>query len=298
MKKPIAGLIPLLLFFILFNSTNVSSQEQDNGWMIGVFAGAVNYQGDLKPTSFTFNHSNPAFSLTIRKPLGTWLSLKAGAVIAKVEGADRYNRDYLQKRNLSFYTDIREITAGLEINLLDITTKKFSPYLYGGVSIFHFNPWTNDAGGNKIYLQPLGTEGQGLAEYPKRKMYKLTQPALAFGIGARFAVSDNLNLGIEFNQRKSFTDYIDDVSTSYVNYDVLLNARGSKAVELAYRGDEIPGGTPYPHDGEQRGTPSEMDWYYYYGLTMEMKLSSFGNIFRFRNLNNHAMSSTRCPRVR
>src|SRR5688572_28490440 len=110
MKKSITGFIPLLLLFVLVQPAQSNSQEQDNGWMIGIFAGAVNYQGDLKPTSFTFHHSNPAFSVTIRKPLGTWLSFKAAAVMAKIEGADKYNRDYLQKRNLSFYTDIKEVT--------------------------------------------------------------------------------------------------------------------------------------------------------------------------------------------
>jgi uncharacterized protein DUF6089 len=296
MKKPIAGILSLLVPIVLFISTQVKSQEQDRSWMFGVFAGAVNYQGDLKPTSFTFNHSNPAFSFSVRKPLGKWLSFKAGMAMAKIEGADEYNRDYLKTRNLSFYSDIKEITAGLEINMLDITTKKFSPYLYGGISVFRFNPWTYDENGVKVYLQPLGTEGQGLAEYPKRKVYKLTQPALAFGIGARYAVGDNLNLGIEFSQRKSFTDYIDDVSTSYADYDVLLNARGMKAVEIAFRGDELQGGGSYPHDGEQRGTPSEMDWYYYFGITIEVKLSSLGSIFKFRNENSSVLSSTKCPR--
>ena len=296
MKKPIAGILSLLLPIVLFISAQVKSQDQDRSWMIGVFAGAVNYQGDLKPTSFTFNHSNPAFSFSVRKPFGKWLSFKAGMAMAKIEGADKYNRDYLKTRNLSFYSDIKEVTAGFEINMLDITTKKFSPYLYGGISVFRFNPWTYDESGIKVYLQPLATEGQGLAEYPKRKVYKLTQPALAFGIGARYAVGDNLNFGIEFSQRKSFTDYIDDVSTNYADYDILLNAKGMKTVEIAFRGDELQGGMSYPHDGEQRGTPSEMDWYYYFGVTIEVKLSSLGSIFKFRNDNSSALSSTKCPR--
>jgi hypothetical protein len=179
------------------------------------------------------------------------------------------------------------------LNLLDLTTKNFSPYLYGAISIFRFNPWTKDENGSKVFLKPLGTEGQGLSQYPDRKPYDLVQPALAFGGGLKFALDENLNVGIEFSQRKTFTDYLDDVSTSYADYDLLYNARGTQAVSLAYRGDEVPGGSPYPHAGEQRGTPSEMDWFYFIGITVEMKLSKLPTLFNSRNSPVY----TRCPRV-
>jgi opacity protein-like surface antigen len=291
MKRP-ATCVLVCLFALLTLKTN--SQETDRSWLIGVFGGLVNYQGDLKPTSFTFQHSNPAFAVTIRKPLGRWLSFKSGVAIGKVEGADRDNRDYLRARNLSFYSNIKEFNAGLELNVLDITTKSFSPYLYGGISVFHFNPWTYDQSGQKVYLQPLGTEGQGLQQYSDRKPYKLWQPALAFGAGARFAINENVNIGIEFSQRKSFTDYLDDVSTQYADHDILLSARGAKTAELAFRGDEIPGGSAYPHTGEQRGTPSEMDWYYFFGVTLEIKLSSLGKVFRHSNSSHNYI---RCPKL-
>ena len=113
-------------------------------------------------------------------------------------------------------------------------------------------------------------------------------------MGAKYAVNDNLNIGIEFSQRKSFTDYIDDVSSSYVDVDVLRQAKGDKAVELAFRENEIPGGRlQYPAHGDQRGTPSEMDWYYFFGLTIELKLNSFGNLFSGAN---KPVASQRCPR--
>lgn len=256
----------------------------------------MNYQGDLNPNSFTFNHSGVATGIIIRKPLNRWFTLRAGATIGKIQAADRWNRDYLKLRNLSFTTSVSEINAGLELSVLDFSTKRFSPFLYGGFAVFHFNPWTNDKNGQKTFLNPLSTEGQGLAAYPEQKIYTLTQSALSFGTGLRFAISDDFIIGIEFSQRKTFTDYLDDVSSHYVDVNILRQAKGDKAVELSYRGDEIPNGRlQYPNNGDQRGTPSEMDWYYFIGFTAEIKINAIGNLFSFGG-NGKTIASQRCPR--
>jgi hypothetical protein len=272
------------------------SQEQDKSATISLFTGAMNYQGDLNPNSFTFKNSNFAAGVTIRKPLNRWFTLRAGANIGKIEAADRNNRDYLQQRNLSFSTSIKEAYLGLEVSVLDMSTSRFTPYIYGGIAVFHFNPWAYDNRGEKTYLKPLSTEGQGLSQYPQSRPYNLTQLALPFGVGAKFAVSDNFSVGIEFNQRKSFTDYIDDVSSSYVDVNVLRQAKGDKAVQLAFRENEIPQGRlQYPAHGEQRGTPSEMDWFYFLGLTSEIKLNAIGNLLG-NSGNKKRVANQRCPR--
>jgi opacity protein-like surface antigen len=273
--------------------TRLSAQETDKSFSLSLFTGVINYQGDLQPGSFTFNHSNFAAGLSIRKPLNRWITARAGINYGTITAADSWNRDYLKPRNLSFTTTIQEAYAGLELTVMDISTKKFTPYIYGGIAVFHFNPWTRDQAGAKTYLQPLSTEGQGLPQYPEQKNYQLTQLAIPFGGGVRYAVSDAFSIGIEFSQRKSFTDYIDDVSTHYVDRDVLLQAKGAKAVELAYRGGQSPAGSPlYPAHGEQRGTPSEMDWYYFVGLTSEIKLNALSGLFR----SGKSVASQRCPR--
>lgn len=273
--------------------TRLSAQETDKSFSLSLFTGVINYQGDLQPGSFTFSHSNFAAGLSIRKPLNRWITARAGINYGTITAADSWNRDYLKPRNLSFTTTIKEAYAGLELTVMDISTKKFTPYIYGGIAVFHFNPWTRDNAGAKTYLQPLSTEGQGLPQYPEQKSYQLTQLAIPFGGGVRYAVSDAFSIGIEFSQRKSFTDYIDDVSTHYVDRDVLLQAKGAKAVELAYRGGQSPAGSPlYPAHGEQRGTPSEMDWYYFVGLTSEIKLNALSGLFR----NGKSVASQRCPR--
>jgi Domain of unknown function (DUF6089) len=284
----------ILLFAIVCCISKTSfSQELDKSTTISLFAGLINYQGDLKPNSVTLSHSNFAQGLIIRKPINRWFTVRAGVTMGKIEASDSWNRDYLQSRNLSFTTDIKEAYAALEVSALDISTKRFTPYLYGGIAVFHFNPWTKDNSGVKTYLKPLSTEGQGLKEYPEQKPYNLTQLALPFGAGLRFAITDEVSIGIEFSQRKSFTDYIDDVSTHYVDKNTLFNAKGAKAVELAYRGGQSPVGQPlYPPHGEQRGTPSEMDWYYFFGLNLEVKMNALGGLFH----HGGSVASQRCPR--
>lgn len=281
------------LFVCLCVAGSAQSQELDKSLSVSLFGGVMNYQGDVKPDNFTMTHSNFAAGITLRKPVNRWFSLRAGFNMGKITAADSWNTEDLKPRNLSFATQIKEGYIGLEINLLDMSVNRFNPYVYAGLAVFHFNPWTTDKDGQKVYLAPLSTEGQGLSAYPESQPYKLTQICIPFGGGARFMVVDGINLGFEFNQRKSFTDYIDDVSGHYVDGDVLLREKGPKAVELAYRADEIPGGRPiFPSHGEKRGTPTEMDWYYFIGLTLEANLNKIGGAIKF----DKSSYSRKCPR--
>src|SRR5687767_3712421 len=296
MKRSAKNLLAILL--CLF-STHLSlwSQNENKGTWLGLFVGKMNYQGDLNPSSFKFTHSKTTIGLNIRQSINRWLSLKGGFAIGSLEAADRYNRDYLKPRNLSFYTSVKEASFSIETSLLDLSSTRFTPYVYGTVVVYHFNPWAYDNSGEKIFLQPLSTEGQGLSQFPGQKSYKLTQFAVGFGGGARFAINNNMNIGVEVSQRKTFTDYLDDVSSMYVDQNVLMQTKGAKAVEMAFRGDELPGGQVYPGHGEQRGTPSEMDWYYFFGINFEIKFSAFTRIFKSWNAeNSSALHNTRCPR--
>ena len=158
-------------FLCLFFCRTASAQEQDRSSSLALFIGTINYQGDLNPNSFTFRHSNFSAGIIFRKPLNRWFTFRAGAQAGTIEAADRWNRDYLKPRNLSFFTGIKEAHAGLELTLLDMATKRFTPYLYAGIAVFHFNPWTYDNSGKKTFVQPLSTEGQGLSQYPGQKPY-------------------------------------------------------------------------------------------------------------------------------
>ncbi len=123
--------------------------------------------------------------------------------------------------------------------------------------------------GNKVYLQPLSTEGQGFL--PGKKNYKLTQFSIPFGLGAEYSMNEDMRVGLEFGYRKLFTDYIDDVSSTYADQAALLAARGQTAVDLAWRGDEKTG-APYPAAGTTRGNDKLNDGYFYIGFTYSIRL--------------------------
>lgn len=290
----------LALFFCIAPFLKLYAQEENSrGTRIGITGGVMGYQGDLQPNSFSLRQVSPFVGAYVRQPLLQRLSLKAGFNKGTLHAEDKNNREYLKLRNLSFYTRITEGFLALDYELLPLARYRFTPFAYGGLVYFHYNPYAFDASGEKAYLQPLGTEGQGLARYPDRKPYKLSQTAVAFGGGFRFGISSAVQLSLELGQRKTFTDYLDDVSKSYADEDALFAVRGAKAVALAFRGDELPGGGAYPKEGEQRGTPSEMDWYYTTALSLEIRLGALRKQSNGRKALRHRdVFNMRCPRMR
>jgi len=263
----------LLLFFIAaFSCTASFSQIQ-----LGVFTGLSNYQGDLidKP----YQAGKFALGFTAGYQFSERIALRTGLTFAKVGGADSLSAQAnLRQRNLSFQSSIVEFSVRGEYNVFNISNMRWTPYAFGGLAVYHFNPYTFDANDQQVFLKPLSTEGQGLSQYPERKPYSLTQVALPLGGGIKYAISDNLHLGLEVGFRKLFTDYLDDVSTTYADPLDLFNAKGAKAVEVSYRSDEVPGGNPlYPAKGEQRGGAEQKDWYYFTGLHLSFNLGELGN---------------------
>lgn len=241
---------------------------------VNLFGGFSNYLGDLQEKSVTLEQSNRAFGAGLSYDATRHFSLRAGFVYGKIGAEDKLNTlAVLRRRNLSFQSVVKEGNMLAEYNFFNISERKFTPYVFGGLAVFHFNPFTYDTLGNKIYLQPLGTEGQGLAQYPGRKMYKLTQLAIPFGAGVKLRLSDNVVVSYELGLRKLFTDYLDDVSSTYADQTVLAAARGTTVVQMAYRGGELKNaGSAYPAEGVIRGNPALKDWYYMHGFTISIGL--------------------------
>ncbi|MFL5789461.1 MAG: DUF6089 family protein, partial [Flavisolibacter sp.] len=191
-------------------------------------------------------------------------------------------KDYLRKRNLSFQSSITELSVVGEFYTFDLSNKRWSPYVFAGLAVFHFNPYAYDKMNNKVFLKPLSTEGEGLQGYPDSKPYSLTQLAIPFGAGVKYAINDNILIGAEVGLRKTFTDYLDDVSSKYADALDLFNAKGQEAVLLSYRGYEVQGGSPaYPEKGAQRGNPNSKDYYYFTGITISFRLNGKGEGFSF-----------------
>lgn len=239
-------------------------------WSLEVFTGVTGYNGDLTKSSLVLRSVRPAFGINLRYQVQPQFALRGGLMYASVSGDDKYTGDsLLMQRNLSFQTSIIEANFVVEYAVLDPEIFPSYPYLFAGVGAFRFNPFARDENNEKVYLHPLKTEGEGLPEYPERKTYSLAQLCIPFGIGARFRISDQFSLGAEIGFRKLFTDYLDDVSNTYVDAATLSAAAGPRAVQIAYRGDEVGAQyDPFPAHGTIRGNPKKDDWYYFGGIKL------------------------------
>jgi opacity protein-like surface antigen len=261
----------MLLLGLLFPSLLHAQQIS-----LDLFGGFANYQGDLQPKKFSTDQARGAFGLGLRYGLTDHFDVRANFTYARVGAADKFNKgnSALMQRNLSFETKITEGSLLLDYNILSLNYHSFTPYVFGGVAIYHFNPYAYDTLNNRVYLHPLSTEGEGLSQYPGRKPYHLTQFAIPFGGGIRWRVTDNVVLSYEIGLRKLFTDHLDDVSTTYVDEAALIAAKGTRAAQMAFRGDELKTGAVYPADGTKRGGSEFKDWYYFSGITVSIGIGS------------------------
>ena len=220
--------------------------------------------------------------------------MRANVSYGKVSASDAQSEDEGRKRrNLSFQSNIFEFGLTGELNIFGYEPeglqRRFSPYIFGGIAVFHFNPKTTYEG-QLVELQPLGTEGQGMDGFGEK--YKLTQFAIPMGAGVKIAVTERLNIGLEAGVRKTFTDYLDDLSTDYVSYTQLLHNNGRLAAALGNRTGEYLGTEPVDvPTGTQRGNPNVDDWYFIGGVTVSYNI--FGNN---GGLGRRGKDSFGCPK--
>jgi Domain of unknown function (DUF6089) len=278
---------------IIILCLTISSAGFSQNLGIEVFAGTSNYQGDLLESRYTFKGSKLALGAGLSYAFTNHITARAMFMYGNLSADDKNNKDpFLINRNLNFRSSVFEFGVQGLYHILNTDYNRVNPYLMAGISLFHYNPYTYDTLGSKYYLKPLSTEGQGLSQYPDSKEYSLTQIAIPFGAGIKFSVNESISIAWEIGLRKTFTDHLDDLSTTYVDEAVLLAERGPKAVELAYRGGEIKTGNPvFPASGTVRGGPDFKDWYYFSGIHATFKINdpSFGAQKRLKG------SKTSCP---
>jgi hypothetical protein len=200
------------------------------------------------------------------------------------------------ERNLSFKSSVLEAYVAAEIyptaflEKFDGLMGKLRPYGLIGVGILKYNPKA-ELNGKWIPLNPLRLEGQGMSEYPDRKEYKLMQKEIPMGVGVKYYLKDNMYIGMEVLHRQLFTDYMDDVSTGYIDpnlFDAYLPAAdAANAKALYYRGTYI-GATTRPGDIQsyQRGDPTENDAFF-------STIIRFG--WRLNGGNSQIRKQLRCP---
>ena len=263
----------ILIAFLTFSFIGKAQQFNPNT-EVGVLLGASYYLGDLNTTHF--KNALACGGLVIRRNIDRRFSYKAELLYLNIAADDKNNStDAIAiDRGLHFKSPIYELSGQIEFNFLPYESGNplytWTPFIYTGISIFHHNPQAENINGEWVNLQELGTEGQESTMHPERKGYSLIQFAIPMGGGVKIAVNKSFNIILEYGARKTFTDYLDDVSTTYVK-DSPPEWPLSGAGDVWDLSD--PNNRPYPFEKE-RGDPDKKDWYSFAGITLSFKLNN------------------------
>ncbi|MEI6681934.1 MAG: DUF6089 family protein [Bacteroidota bacterium] len=265
-----SGRSVFLVFVFLSISHAVKSQDLE----VGLTGGGSYYLGDLNPAKH-FQNTQFAYGFMARYCLDTRWAVKLSTTIGKVKG-EAATSGFLPDRGLSFSSKITDISGIVEFNFMPYFTgsrmNRISPYIYTGISVFFFNPVSNG-----IFLQSLGTEGQNIG-YLGRKPYSTTAMSIPFGLGLKISLAKRLSAQVYWEIHKTFTDYLDDVSTTY-----FLNGAAIKPGDpAAVMSDPTLNHTP----GMQRGNPNNNDWYAFVGLSFTYKFNLLSSK-KCRDLHHH-----------
>lgn len=264
-------LILYLLYFLL-STTTVQAQFVEVGFNLA----GTTYQGDISPLKyrFSFQGAKFAYGVNLGYHVSNHFSFRISYNHGSIAAADKYAVDtWRRDRNLNFRTDINEWSLTADYFFLEVNSffRKYElkPFLRFGVALFSFNP-QGEYKGNWYDLQPLGTEGQGLPGSSVAP-YNLTQVSIPFGFGLCYDINEYIRVGVDLSPRITFTDYLDDVSTYYPDFEKLGSVRGQRAVDLAYKGNLLPGGKPADQlSGIGRGNPGDNDWYIFSSFTVSI----------------------------
>jgi hypothetical protein len=277
-----------------------SSRTKHEGSVeFGPYLGAINYSGDLTNGFMpALNETGLAAGLAIKFNINTMWTFKTTALYGQISGNDaNYSSDaFRNRRNLSFRSNMIEVSGQFEYNFRGYiqSSNMFSstPYVFLGVSVFRHSPQAffeydpaihgpelEKFDGEWINLQPLATEGQEATKLNERKRYNLAQFSIPFGFGYKAAINEQWAIAGEFGFRKTFTDYLDDVSEDYVDDQIVGGQSTSLAVALKDRAPEV--GLPKFETGSARGNPDNKDWYMIAGVTLTYRIITNKGCFHF-----------------
>ncbi|HEY8513744.1 MAG TPA: DUF6089 family protein [Cyclobacteriaceae bacterium] len=160
---------------------------------IGFGLGTFNYTGDLVRT-YDFSFSKPAGTVFYRSNLSKVVSFRAGVTAGFLGASDRKPIDaFAEQRDASFDIFLFEASTVLEYHFLNWRDEKFlhrfSPYMFGGLALF-------------------GISGND----DKPAEYSNVQPSVPLGVGVKYILNPKWYMALEFGVRKTFFDYLDNVS--------------------------------------------------------------------------------------
>ncbi len=247
---------------------------------LGLSLGAGHYFGDLN-TKAKLNRPKLAFGVFFRKQFGNYIALRVSGHYARLGYSDIYNthNDYQRRRNLSFNTNLFELALQGDFNFFRFIPAdpdhRFTPYVTIGAGIFSYDPYAY-LNNEKVFLRPLGTEGQGNPAYPDRKPYSTMGISFPFGVGVKYALNERINVGFEVGYRFTNTDYLDDVSKTYVGADKFpTQPDGTPSIAQLLQDRSYETGEIIGLEGRQRGWQNQNDHFVLAEFTVSFNLTSY-----------------------
>ena len=269
---------PLVIILIFINITSIFAQETyvQKG-EFGISAGLAHYFGDLNPRG-AIDHPKLSVGGFYRKQFTNYTAVRLSAHYFSLGYSDRYTTNsFQQARNLSFNTDIFEMALLGDFNFFKFNPTdpehNFTPFITLGVGAFSYNPYAYYKG-SKVFLRPLHTEGQTF--YQGRKVYGNMAICFPIGFGFKYGISDKINFTFEVTHRFTTTDYIDDVSTTYIGIDKFPNnPDGSASLASLLQDRSYETGKTIGVEGRQRGWSKQKDQYIIAEIGLSFNLSSY-----------------------
>jgi hypothetical protein len=263
---------------------NNNYYEKDITWEMGFSMGAMNCitdvggakgKGGFYINDINWAQSNLSGGVYVGLLYKQTFGIRLESIRGSVSGADNTLKGSSiaasrYTRNLYFRSSISEFSLMAEFHPLPLTNLvlgdgSLSPYITGGIGRFSFNPQAS-VNGRIVDLQPLRTEGQGFEEYKDRQPYKLTQTNIPIGVGIRYDISPIFHARVEAIHRFLHTDYLDDVSSTWIDpevYNKYFSERKLQDIKQIYN---LPLTGPAGATGA-RGNPKTNDSY----MTLSLK---------------------------
>ena len=266
-------------FFIFLLLSTLSFGQRDYGTVqsgeFGITAGIAHYFGDLNNRA-ALDRPKLAFGAFFRKQFGNYIGLRIMGHYAKLGYSDKHSpNDYQQRRNLSFNTDIYEFALTGDFNFFKFDPTQFAhaftPYATIGIGAFSYDPYAYYQN-EKVYLRPLNTEGQTF--YEDRKAYGTMALCFPIGMGFKYALNEKVNISFEITHRFTNTDYIDDVSTTYIGIDKFPAPSGKSLGGIMQDRSNVLG-DPIGVEGRQRGFSKQKDQYIIAEFGVSFNLTSY-----------------------
>ena len=287
----------ITLFCLLVLSISTYSQSRARNryeWIAGT--GPTNFLGELGGADHIGTHFLRDYDLNstrfvldagVRYKNGPYFGYKGTLSFAILSGSDALTYDYARhNRNLSFWSPLVELSGQVEFYFLreksgsmykisGLTFKKkkrtITAYVFTGLGAFYFSPHAS-LNGTSYSLRKLHTEGQGLPGGPKQ--YSNFNFCIPVGIGVRKMINKKWSIGAELSFRKTFTDYLDDVSGTYYDKAKLTAAYGATSAALSDPSlGDIKGAT---NTSFQRGDPKFKDAYMFLTFNVGYKFPRRG----------------------